>query len=89
MSALGGYDNWNQQKSEVLRLYLLGKSNKHIAGITRVPLIRIEHELEKMVECNPDLLRRHLAATYPKRRSRYQGAVIVLDPKEQYREIGK
>ena len=86
MSALGGYDNWSQERSEVLRLYLLGKCSKHIAGITRVPLIRIEHELEKMIERNPDLLRRHMAACYPKRCKRYQGAVIVLDPREQFKE---
>ena len=51
-----GYDNWHQMKNEVMRLYLLGKDPRHIAGLTGVPRIRIEHEMAKATERNPDLL---------------------------------
>ena len=79
-----GYDNWHSKKGEVLQLYLHGMDPRHIAGITGVPKIRVEHEMEKAAESNPDLLRRHMAARYPKRRSalRYPGAVILTDRRQ-------
>lgn len=76
-----GYDNWHSKKAEVLQLYLLGKDPRHIAGLTGVPRIRIEHEMAKATERNPDILRRHMAARYPKKRCalRFPGAVIITD----------
>ena len=65
-----GYDNWHNKKAEVLRLYLLGKDPRHIAGITGVPRIRIEHEMAKATERNPDILRRHMAAMYRRAKAR-------------------
>jgi len=61
-------DPWNQKKAEVLELYLQGKSPAIISGLTGVPRIRIERELNRMTEHRPELLEMHLAAQYPSRR---------------------
>jgi hypothetical protein len=86
-----GYDNWERKKADVLRLYLMGKEPRLIAGLTGVPRIRIEHEMNKANEMNPDLLQRHLAAQYPKRRSRMRfiSAVILIDKRERYRAVNE
>lgn len=61
-------DPWNQKKAEVLEMYLQGKSPAIISGLTGVPRIRIERELNRMTERRPELLSTHLAAQYPSRR---------------------
>lgn len=61
-------DMWAHKKAEVLELYLQGKSPAIISGLTGVPRIRIERELNRMTEHRPELLSMHLAAKYPSRR---------------------
>ena len=61
-------DLWRQKKAEVLELYLQGKSPAVISGLTGVPRIRIERELNRLIGSNPHLLETHLAAQYPSRR---------------------
>ena len=61
-------DLWTQKKAYVLELYLQGKSPAIISGLTGVPRIRIERELNRLTENRPELLSLHLAATYPSRR---------------------
>ena len=61
-------DLWNQKKAEALELYLQGKSPAIISGLTGVPRIRIERELNRLTLSNPHLLETHLAAQYPSRR---------------------
>lgn len=61
-------DPWKQKKAEVLELYLQGKSPAIISGLTGVPRIRIERELNRLTERRPELLSAHLAAQYPSRR---------------------
>ena len=61
-------DLWKQKKAEVLELYLQGKSTAVISGLTGVPRIRIERELNRLTECRPALLSMHLAAQYRSRR---------------------
>jgi len=61
-------DQWNQKKAYVLELYLQGKSPAVISGLTGVPRIRIERELNRLTEHNLHLLELHLAAKYPSRR---------------------
>ena len=61
-------DLWKQKKLYVLELYLQGKSPAIISGMTRIPRIRIERELNRLTLSNPHLLEMHLAAQYPSRR---------------------
>jgi hypothetical protein len=61
-------DKWNQKKAYVMELYLQGKSPAIISGLTGVPRIRIERELNRLTERRPELLSTHLAAQYPSRR---------------------
>ncbi len=61
-------DTWTQKKAYVLELYLQGKSPAIISGLTGVPRIRIERELNRMTESRPELLSMHLAAQYRSRR---------------------
>lgn len=61
-------DTWTQKKAYVLELYLQGKSPAIISGLTGVPRIRIERELNRLTEHRPELLSMHLAAKYPSRR---------------------
>ena len=61
-------DPWTQKKAYVLELYLQGKSPAIISGMTGVPRIRIERELNRMTEHRLELLSMHLAAKYPSRR---------------------
>ena len=61
-------DMWKQKKQYVLELYLQGKSPAVINGLTGVPRIRIERELNRLTERRPELLSMHLAAKYPSRR---------------------
>ena len=61
-------DKWTQKKAYVLELYLQGKSPAIISGLTGVPRIRIERELNRLTEHRPELLEMHLAAQYPSRR---------------------
>ena len=61
-------DLWKQKKAEVLELYLQGKSPAVISGLTGVPRIRIERELNRLTERRPELLELHLKAKYPSRR---------------------
>ena len=61
-------DLWTQKKAYVLELYLQGKSPAIISGLTGVPRIRIERELNRMTEHRPELLETHLAAQYRSRR---------------------
>ena len=79
-----GYDNYRFKKDDILRLYLLGKNEGQISGLTGVPKIRIRRELAKAIEKDPALLKRHLAACYRKQRRmlRYPTAMIVIDPRE-------
>lgn len=87
-----GFDEYKMNQPEILRLYLLGKSYKHIAGLTGVCRIRIEHELEKAVEKDPELLRRHLRNRYPSQRKaagRWPAARLVLDPREQIKAVNE
>jgi len=69
-------DKWNQKKAEVLELYLQGKSPAVISGLTGVPRIRIERELNRLTEHRPELLEMHLAAQYKSRRK----LLIDVDP---------
>jgi len=46
-------DMWTQKKAYVMELYLQGKSPAIISGLTRVPRIRIERELNRLTEINP------------------------------------
>ena len=61
-------DMWNQRKAEALEMYLQGKSPAIISGLTGVPRIRIERELNRLTEINPHLMEMHLAAQYRSRR---------------------
>ena len=61
-------DIWKQKKQYVLELYLQGKSPAVINGLTGVPRIRIERELNRLTEHRPELLETHLAAQYKSRR---------------------
>lgn len=61
-------DPWTQKKEYVMELYLQGKSPAVINGLTGVPRIRIERELNRLTERRPELLSTHLAAQYPSRR---------------------
>ncbi len=61
-------DTWTQKKAYVMELYLQGKSPAIISGLTGVPRIRIERELNRMTEHRPELLSMHLAAQYRSRR---------------------
>ena len=61
-------DPWTQKKAYVLELYLQGKSPAIISGMTGVPRIRIERELNRLTQSRPELLSMHLAAKYPSRR---------------------
>ena len=61
-------DMWKQKKQYALKLYLQGKSTAVISGLTGVPRIRIERELNRLTERRPELLELHLAAKYPSRR---------------------
>ena len=61
-------DLWNQRKAEALELYLQGKSPAIISGLTGVPRIRIERELNRLTQSNSHLLETHLAAQYKSRR---------------------
>jgi len=61
-------DMWNQKKQFALELYLQGKSPAIISGLTGVPRIRIERELNRLTESRPELLSMHLAAQYMSRR---------------------
>ena len=69
-------DKWTQKKAYVMELYLQGKSPAVISGLTGVPRIRIERELNRLTEINPHLLEMHLAAQYPSRRK----LLIDVDP---------
>ena len=62
------FDIWTQKKAYVMELYLQGKSPAVISGLTGVPRIRIERELNRLTERRPELLSTHLAAQYPSRR---------------------
>ena len=57
-------DLWTQKKAYVMELYLQGKSPAIISGLTGVPRIRIERELNRLTEHRPELLSMHLAAQY-------------------------
>ena len=48
-------DPWTQKKAYVLELYLQGKSPAVISGLTGVPRIRIERELNRLTERRPEL----------------------------------
>jgi len=61
-------DAWTQKKEYALELYLRGKSPAIISGMTGVPRIRIERELNRLTEHRPELLSMHMAAQYPSRR---------------------
>ena len=61
-------DTWKQKKQFALELYLQGKSPAIISGMTGVPRIRIERELNRLTQSRPELLSMHLAAKYPSRR---------------------
>ncbi len=61
-------DMWKQKKQYALELYLQGKSPAIISGLTGVPRIRIERELNRLTQSNPRLLEMHLAAQYKSRR---------------------
>ena len=61
-------DMWKQKKQYAMELYLQGKSPAIISGLTGVPRIRIERELNRLTESRPELLSMHLAAKYPSRR---------------------
>jgi hypothetical protein len=61
-------DMWKQKKQYAMELYLQGKSPAVISGMTGVPRIRIERELNRLTERRPELLEMHLAAQYPSRR---------------------
>ena len=69
-------DKWNQKKAYVMELYLQGKSPAIISGLTGVPRIRIERELNRLTERRPELLETHLAAQYKSRRK----LLIDVDP---------
>jgi hypothetical protein len=59
---------WTQKKEYALELYLQGKSPAVISGMTGVPRIRIERELNRLTQRRPELLSMHLAAQYLSRR---------------------
>ena len=61
-------DTWTQKKAYVMELSLQGKSPAIISGLTGVPRIRIERELNRLTQSRPELLEAHLAAQYPSRR---------------------
>jgi hypothetical protein len=61
-------DMWKQKKQYAMELYLQGKSPAVISGMTGVPRIRIERELNRLTERRPELLEMHLAAQYKSRR---------------------
>jgi len=61
-------DMWKQKKQYAMELYLQGKSPAIISGLTGVPRIRIERELNRLTERRPELLEMHLAAQYKSRR---------------------
>lgn len=64
-------DGWKYKKAEILELYLKGKTPGMIAGLTGVPRIRIQHELEHAIGLDPRLEAQHLeSARYPSRRNR-------------------
>lgn len=86
-----GYDNYRHKKADILRLYLSGRDVGYITGQTGTPKIRIEHELAKAIEKDKTLESRHLRARYPKQRRalRYPGAVILIDPREQFRAVNE
>lgn len=63
-------DGWKYAKAQILELYLNGKTPGSISGVTGVPRIRIEHELQKAADKHPELLSRHMAARYPSQRRR-------------------
>ena len=44
------YDNWYQQRNEVIRLWLRGKSVGEICGLTGVPAIRIMREMDLLAD---------------------------------------
>ena len=64
-------DGYRWHKHEIIELYLQGKAPGIIAGLTGVPKIRIEREMDRMVQRNSKFLTMHLEAKqYPSRRSR-------------------
>lgn len=61
-------DMWKQKKQYALELYLQGKSPAIISGLTGVPRIRIDREMNRLTQSRPELLSMHLAAQYRSRR---------------------
>lgn len=71
-------DGYRWHKHEIVELYLQGKTPGAISGLTGVPKIRIERELDRLSSKRPDILRQHLEARqYPSRRNRDIDPVMI------------
>lgn len=71
-------DGYRWHKHEIVELYLQGKTAGIISGLTGVPKIRIQRELDRLSSKRPDILRQHLeAALYPSRRNRDIDPVMI------------
>jgi len=85
------YDNWRFKRDEVMSLYLSGKPLGEICGRTGVPLCRLKRELAYAVQRNPQLLERHLRASFPsqRRKMRFPGATLVIEPREKTASVNE
>jgi hypothetical protein len=83
------YDNWCQQRNEVIRLWLRGKSVGEICGLTGVPAIRIMREMDLLAAKDPSIQRRRAESLYPSNRHKYSASIILIDPRERYRSFNE
>lgn len=78
-------DDFKKHQERAFALYEQGKSISHIADVTGVPKIRIQHAIEQAVEERPGMLSKHLAAQYPchhKQPARWPRAQIIIERRE-------
>lgn len=77
-------DVYKQKRIDVLQKFLLGLSIGAISGLTGVPKIRIQRELEFELKRNPYFSIRRAKAQA--KRCRWAGAVLVMEPRERYHQ---
>ena len=78
-------DIYKIKRTDVIQKFLLGLSIGAISGLTGVPKIRIQRELEFELRRNPAFVERRAQSMYAKRK-RWAGAVLVMEPRERYHQ---